>query len=803
VEASAHSNSLAAGTQAAPLPADDTAALLRDHATVDRAPVGIAQVAPDGSWLRVNDRMCEIVGYSREELLATTFQAVTHPEDLKADLAQAKRLLAGKIDRYQMEKRYVRRDGSERWVLLTVSLVRDPDTAEPLYFISVVEDIEARKRTEAALRASEERLAAVIDTAMDAIITADEDQHILSCNPAARRMFGYDEAEVAGQSLAMLMPERFRAAHANHVAQFGRSGETRRTREMFGMLTGRRKDGAEFPIEASVSRFHDSDGRTVYAAFVRDISERVRAESALRASERRFRALVEGVKEYALFMTDPQGVVLSWNSGVERVLGFSEGQIVGKHFRVIFTPADQEAGVPEQEMAAAEREGRAEGERWYVRRDGSQFFATSTVRPVRDEATGELLGFSQVIADATARSDYERRLAQKAALIDLASDAILVHEPVTNRITFWSRGAEELYGWSREEAVGQVAHELLRSEFFEVKGHGAVVEALLRDGRWEGDLAHLCKDGRRIVVASRWALLRDPWDEGASVALEVNRDMTDERRREAAQREEAARRREEAAQQRRIAETLQRSLLKSPPPDAFPGVTFKALYQSADDDALIGGDFFDVFAVEEDRIALVVGDATGNGLDAALNNAELRFALRALLREHAHPAAALARMNAFVAERDRLDPAHMGDSYLAMAVCVLHTRAGEVTCSWAGIEPPFVVRAGTGEVVELSECGGPLLGVEAGSHYAEQRTLLGAGDVLALSTDGLTETRRRRGRDWEFFGYGGLVRAVREEAVGTVSLAEAGLAVVERARAFAGGPVRDDVCLLLARRAPG
>jgi PAS domain S-box-containing protein len=128
----------------------------RVRATVEQAPVGIAHVAPDGRWLLVNQRLCEIVGYPREELLSLTFQAITHPDDLDADLDAAHRVLAGEIDSYEMNKRYLRKDGSAVWVNLTVSLLRDA-AGTPKYFISIVEDITVRKRTETALREQEAR----------------------------------------------------------------------------------------------------------------------------------------------------------------------------------------------------------------------------------------------------------------------------------------------------------------------------------------------------------------------------------------------------------------------------------------------------------------------------------------------------------------------------------------------------------------------------------------------------------------------------------------------------------------------
>ena len=123
----------------------------RFRATFEQAAVGISHVGLDGRWLRVNNRLCEITGYPRDELLAMTFQDLTLPEDLEPDLTLVRESIAGEIDGYHLEKRYVRKGGALIWINLTVSLVRDADTGDPLYFISVVEDITARKSTETQL----------------------------------------------------------------------------------------------------------------------------------------------------------------------------------------------------------------------------------------------------------------------------------------------------------------------------------------------------------------------------------------------------------------------------------------------------------------------------------------------------------------------------------------------------------------------------------------------------------------------------------------------------------------------------
>lgn len=149
----------------------------RFRGTFENAAVGIAHVSLDGYWLRVNRRLCDILGYSPEEFLAFTFGDITHPEDLEADWAGARAVAAGEIPTYSLEKRYLHKNGNVVWVNLTVSLLRD-DTGRPLHFISVVEDISARKRAELALKKSEARFRQLADSMPHIVWTARPDGYV-------------------------------------------------------------------------------------------------------------------------------------------------------------------------------------------------------------------------------------------------------------------------------------------------------------------------------------------------------------------------------------------------------------------------------------------------------------------------------------------------------------------------------------------------------------------------------------------------------------------------------------------------
>jgi diguanylate cyclase (GGDEF)-like protein/PAS domain S-box-containing protein len=247
----------------------------RFRATFQQAAVGLAHVALDGHWLRVNSKLCEIVGYTQEEMLNLRFQDVTYPEDLERNLDLQRLLLAGRIENYAMEKRFLRKDGSVGWTALTQSLVRT-NTGEPKYFISVVEDISARKRTEASLLLAQRAL----ESSSNGIIITDcllPDNPIVYVNPAFERITGYSEAEALGQNCRFLQ--------GNNRDQTGAS-VLRHAVENFSevrvTLRNYRKDGKPFWNELFVAPVHDESGVTTHFVGIQnDISEQKRAEKNL------------------------------------------------------------------------------------------------------------------------------------------------------------------------------------------------------------------------------------------------------------------------------------------------------------------------------------------------------------------------------------------------------------------------------------------------------------------------------------------------------------------------------------------
>lgn len=360
----------------------------------------------------------------------------------------------------------------------------------------------------------------LFESSPDAILLTDRQGRITRVNAQAEEIFGYSRGELIGNQLEILLPERFRDLHPKHREAYLRQPQSR----PMGLsleLYGRRKDGSEFPVDIMLNAVQTPEGLAVVSV-VRDISRRRRIEQALEQSERKFSSVVDGVKDYAIFLLDAEGRITSWNSGAEVIKGYSADEIVGQHFSRFYIPEDVKTGKPEQELRVAAETGRWEGEGCRVRKDGRRFWAQVTITALRN-TDGELVGFSKITRDFTDRKQAEQELQKQAALLELAHDSIIVRD-LENRIKFWNSGAEKKYGWTRQEALGKVTHTFLQTEFPQSL---AALEREIHEHRyWEGELVHTTKTGKQITVASRQVLEFDAHGNPTAI-FEINNDITD------------------------------------------------------------------------------------------------------------------------------------------------------------------------------------------------------------------------------------------------------------------------------------
>jgi PAS domain S-box-containing protein len=270
---------------------------------------------------------------------------------------------------------------------------------------------------------AEARYRLLVESVTDyAIYMLDLGGHITSWNAGAQRFKGYAEHEILGQHFSRFYGEDDRAAGlperalATAVSEGKFEGEGWRVR----------KDGTRFWAHVVIDPIRDGSGELLgYAKITRDLSERRDAEQALRRSQEQFRLLVHSVTDYAIYMIDVEGHVISWNAGAQRIKQYTPAEILGEHFSRFYRPQDREAGEPQRALRQAAAEGRYESEGWRVRKDGSEFWANVVVDSIRDDS-GAIVGFAKVTRDVTAKrqAQHELEVAREALFQSQKLDAI-------------------------------------------------------------------------------------------------------------------------------------------------------------------------------------------------------------------------------------------------------------------------------------------------------------------------------------------------------------------------------------------
>ncbi len=358
---------------------------------------------------------------------------------------------------------------------------------------------------------------ALLALAHDAVIVRTPSGVVWFWNRGAEETYGWIADEVVGRPVQDVLPTPA-AVSAVVEESLGASGAWE------GRLTHTRRDGEEIVVVSRVVLHDDGHGRPVSVLEIhRELTAASQAEEELRKSEERFRLLVDGVSDYAIFMLDADGHVVSWNSGAERIKGYRPEEIRGRHFSVFYPPEDAAAGMPEEELRRAAANGRVEAEGWRVRKDGSRFWASVTVSALWDSAGG-LRGFAKVTRDVTERMRFEEHLERQARLLDIVSDAVIATDEHLV-LTSWNAGAERLYGWAADDVLGRPSEEVLATRI----PRGSRDEALrvLADGgEWRGEVLHRHRDGTELLVEAAAMVLPG----GPAHVVSVNRDVTEVRR---------------------------------------------------------------------------------------------------------------------------------------------------------------------------------------------------------------------------------------------------------------------------------
>lgn len=489
------------------------------RAILDNIPDPVWLKDKHGRFLACNNAFAEFYGRAEEDVLGRTVFEV-NPQGADRVAREDEQVLRSRKP-LRVEEPILDKKGGTRWFESIKSPIFDK-SGEVAGTVGIARETTERKQAEAALRASEEQFRAMFEMASLGIAQADpRTGQWLRVNPKMCEITGYSASEL----LLMRVPD------LTHADDQQRDWETFQ-RVVRGEAPNYRlekryvrKDGSLAWVNVNMTVLRDASGQlTRTMAAIEDITERKRAEIALRASEVRYRRLFEAAKDGVLILDAETGMVMDVNPFLEQLLGFSHEAFLGKRIwelgffkgivanQAIFEKLQQEEYVRYDDKPLEAADGR---------RMDVEF--VSNVYQVDDHKVIQCN-----IRDITERKHTNERVLSQANLLNLARDAILVCD-MDRRIRYWNKGAENLYGWKAAEIHGRGTEDL---QEIASEDPAAARERLLATGEWAGELQHVAKDGRHATVSSRWTLVRDTEGRPESVLM-INSDITEKKHLEA------------------------------------------------------------------------------------------------------------------------------------------------------------------------------------------------------------------------------------------------------------------------------
>ncbi|MDR3707009.1 MAG: SpoIIE family protein phosphatase [Capsulimonadaceae bacterium] len=796
---------------------------------VEHAPAEIAMFDKFMRYIAVSERCATDFHLNAKDLIGRSHYDV-FPEIPERWKQVHQRCLAGATEKCDQDP-FPRADGTLDWLRWEVVPWRDSSN-EIGGLIIFSEIVTERKRIEEALQENESLFRLLMDMSLEGVILVGATNLVRYANARAAAILGYDSSsELIGRSIFDFLADE---ARDRAVKQRAQPVQTSVTHEYEAPML--RKDKSEVWVLARVTFSWDANGTFMgSSSMITDLSAQRETNRALKTSEARYRTLTDTTSS-VVWRATASGKIVAPNQRWTEFTGqelpsetidlayvlkaihpddvadvdtttraaFATGNLLRNEFRLWHAPSQQYryvriAGVPvrDDDGEIAEWIGTLSDIDSYKRSQLADALMSSIAEKARDirdpkevvdatinailmhiGADGiELAEINQDLevvrfSSSAAKAGHKKSLSLSNMPIGIRGDLAAGKTVVVN----------DRYADSRitpEEASRPQSQ--FRRAFISVP---RIVE-----GKWLARLSINSSTpriwrGDEIALAERVAYSTWLAIDNARLFTNMSKEIAERR---LVQKELAA----ALARERKMVDTLQRSLMQIPQEHAFAGISFETHYEAAGSDLEIGGDFLDAFAVDSSRVALVVGDVSGKGLDAASHTAEMKFLFRGYLRQDLSAARSLRRINEYLCQSRDLD-ASLPVSFICMAVAVIDTRSGAVQVTNAGGEPPILLeRSGRSRGIAVN---GMPLGILPEFEYQSNIIDLSHGDRLIMFTDGITEARHPSG----MFGREGVLKAV-ANASRRMPLKQLTQRIVQAAKDFAGHHLQDDACLLVAR----
>ena len=419
--------------------ADLTEAKEHVEAILNNSTDGILLVQPNLSIQQTNFSFNRLLGCIPDTYFGQSLITLIHADDANLVSKTIRAVIAERHGK-SVEIRILRKDGTDFDAELGIAHIKNDG------LVCTMRDITERKAQERQLRFH----ASLQENVSDAVIVTDMEFRIQSWNKAAERIYGWSAEEIVGKATPTILRTEF-----SSPGELERSIQQLREQGWWqGEVIQHQKDGSIRYTLGSVTLVKDENGLPFGVVSVNhDITERIRTEQALEASEQRFKLLVSSIRDYAIIMLDVDGNIVSWNPGAELIKGYTAEEGIGRHISLFYTPEDKIRGEWQRVLKIAESEGHFVGEGWRVRKDGSLFWASLVITSLRD-STGQLIGFTKVTGDLTVRKqaeealrESEERFRQIAENID---QILFIRSGDDQRMLYISPRYEVLWGKSRE-----------------------------------------------------------------------------------------------------------------------------------------------------------------------------------------------------------------------------------------------------------------------------------------------------------------------------------------------------------------